>query len=116
MKSNIILLNLILIISNFANLIDSNKIGVPVLIWSKLNENKLNKNFDSIKSQSSVNQIPHNVLSDDYLKSKTIVAFIQNDLSLEQFSNNNNFNTIKNIISDRTVEPVPVFNFAIIYL
>jgi hypothetical protein len=88
------------------------RIGVPVLIWQKLNNHLIRNdlNINRISSQSSVNQISSNVLRDDYLSinDKTIVAFIQNDLNVEQFStiDENKFKTIKNIMSDRTLEPV----------
>jgi hypothetical protein len=112
MKRNIILLNLILIIINLSSESLSTRIGVPVLIWQKLNNHLITNdlNINTISSQSSVNQISSNVLRDDYLltKDKTIVAFIQNDLNVEQFStvNQNQFKTINNIISDSTLEPV----------
>jgi hypothetical protein len=67
-------------------------------------------NINTISSQSSVNQISSNVLRDDYLltNDKTIVAFIQNDLNVEQFStvNENQFKTIKNIMNGPTLQPV----------
>ena len=64
--------------------------------------------FDG-NSKSTVTQIDSNVLRDDYLnKSQTIIAFIQNDLSIEQFSteDKNQFKILSHIISDQSLEPV----------
>ena len=64
--------------------------------------------FDG-NSKSTVTPIDSNVLRDDYLnKSQTIIAFIQNDLSIEQFSteDKNEFKILSHIISDQSLEPV----------
>ena len=61
------------------------------------------------KPKSNVDQIDANVLKDDFLnKSQTIIAFIQNDLSVEQFTteDTNRLQTLAHVMSDQTIDPV----------
>src|ERR1700712_2352737 len=79
------------------------EIGVPVLLWQQKTDSHL---FDS---KSTITQIDGKALAEDYLEnSQTIVAFIQDRLSLEQFTTEDEerLTAVKSIFKDQSIKPV----------
>ena len=87
------------------------QIGVPVLLWQKRSTEHELKTPPLDASRSTVTQMDANVLADDYIgQSETVVAFVQKQLSLEQFTiaDENRLTTVRKIFNDQSVKPVIV--------
>ncbi|CAG2175786.1 unnamed protein product, partial [Oppiella nova] len=103
-KATFVLINYVLILISFRvnRVHSSDGSGVPVFIWGTHRQNS--QVFES-KPKSTITQIDANVLSDDYLKQwPTVVAFLQNHLSVEQFSVPKHFHHLNHIFSDKTLD------------
>ncbi|XP_054169263.1 uncharacterized protein LOC128966437 [Oppia nitens] len=104
-KTTVSLVHYVLILIAISTRVQSSRLtSVPVLIWTTHQQTLPSSQWPS---KSSVAQIDSNVFKDDYLNQwPSVVAFIQNNISIEHFSLPNHFKTWTEIINDKSQQSI----------